>query len=204
MPTGSPRWPCVPGSGCVSSAASSPLPTSPRSCTTALTSSPPSPPRAGTKPPCSWSTASASGRPPPSPAATALIAPAPGPWKRSTTRPPWGTCTAPSPSTWAGAGATRKAPSWRWPASAPPPASATCIQTQENQQISGALGILTILGLPLGTALGALQVLGDQNPWHLLTATTGALAATAALLTTRYGRLVLTSLRGRPLTDRDN
>lgn len=78
------------------------------------------------------------------------------------------------------------------------------IQTQENQQISGALGILTILGLPLGTALGALQVLGDQNPWHLLTATTGALAATAALLTTRYGRLVLTSLRGRPLTDRDN
>ncbi|WP_069866932.1 hypothetical protein [Streptomyces malaysiensis] len=78
------------------------------------------------------------------------------------------------------------------------------IQTQENQQISGALGILTILGLPLGTALGALQVLGDQNPWHLLTATTGALAATAALLTTRYGRLVLTSLRGRPLTDRDD
>ncbi|GAA0523350.1 MULTISPECIES: hypothetical protein [Streptomyces] len=78
------------------------------------------------------------------------------------------------------------------------------IQTQENQQFSGALGILTILGLPLGTALGALQVLGDQNPWHLLTATTGALAATAALLTTRYCRLVLTSLRGRPLTDRDN
>ncbi|WKX69380.1 hypothetical protein [Streptomyces sp. XD-27] len=77
------------------------------------------------------------------------------------------------------------------------------IQTQENQQISGALGILTILGLPLGTALGILQVLGDENPWHLIAATTAALAATAALLTTRYGCLVLSSLRGRPQNDRD-
>ncbi|WP_049566717.1 hypothetical protein [Streptomyces sp. SBT349] len=71
------------------------------------------------------------------------------------------------------------------------------IQTQESQQISGALGVLTILGLPLTTALTALQVLGYQSPWQLLTATTGALAATTGLLTTPYGRLVLTSLRGR-------
>ncbi|MEU4968236.1 hypothetical protein [Streptomyces smyrnaeus] len=77
------------------------------------------------------------------------------------------------------------------------------IQTQENQQISGALGVLTILGLPLGTALGVLQVLGDEDPWHLVTATSGALAATAALLTTRYGRLVLAALRGRPPGGRD-
>ncbi|WP_405806212.1 hypothetical protein [Streptomyces sp. NBC_01187] len=77
------------------------------------------------------------------------------------------------------------------------------IQTQENQQISGALGILTILGLPLGTALGVLQVLGDENPWHLVAATSAALAATAALLTTRYGRLVLTALRGRSPSDRN-
>ncbi|MGY1434569.1 hypothetical protein [Streptomyces reniochalinae] len=77
------------------------------------------------------------------------------------------------------------------------------IQTQENQQISGALGVLTILGLPLGTALGVLQVLGDDDPWHLVTATSGALAATAVLLTTRYGRLVLAALRGRSPGDRD-
>jgi hypothetical protein len=30
------------------------------------------------------------------------------------------------------------------------------VQTQESQQISGALGVLTILGLPLGTALSIL------------------------------------------------
>ncbi|MDT0318475.1 hypothetical protein [Streptomyces millisiae] len=71
------------------------------------------------------------------------------------------------------------------------------IQTHKNQQISGALGIITILGLPLTTALTVIQVLGYQTPWHLLTATLTALAATGALLTTPYGRLVLNSLRGR-------
>ncbi|MGH3310626.1 MAG: hypothetical protein ACRDP3_08570, partial [Streptomyces sp.] len=70
------------------------------------------------------------------------------------------------------------------------------VQTQENQQISGALGVLTILGLPLGTALGILQVLGDQSPTHLLVALAASIAATGAVLTTRYGRLVLSSLRG--------
>ncbi|MCP3765176.1 hypothetical protein [Streptomyces sp. MAR25Y5] len=70
------------------------------------------------------------------------------------------------------------------------------VQTQESQQISGALGILTILGLPLGTALGILQVLGDDSLSHLLIALALSVAATAAVLTTRYGRLVLSSLRG--------
>ncbi|MFD6323779.1 hypothetical protein ACFWOL_13140 [Streptomyces sp. NPDC058442] len=70
------------------------------------------------------------------------------------------------------------------------------VQTQESQQISGALGVLTILGLPLGTALGILQVLGDDSLSHLLIALTLSVAATAAVLTTRYGRLVLSSLRG--------
>ncbi|MCM2577563.1 hypothetical protein [Streptomyces meridianus] len=77
------------------------------------------------------------------------------------------------------------------------------VQTQESQQISGALGVLTILGLPLGTALSILQVLGDESPAHLLVALGLSVAATAAALTTRYGRLVLSSLRGgsrpRPL-----
>lgn len=72
------------------------------------------------------------------------------------------------------------------------------VQTQESQQISGALGVLTILGLPLGTALGILQVLGDQSLSHLLAALGLSVAATAAALTTRYGRLVLSSLRGAP------
>jgi hypothetical protein len=71
-------------------------------------------------------------------------------------------------------------------------------QTQESQQIAGALGVLTILGPPLSTALSVLQVLGDSSGTHLLVAPAAALAATAAALTTRYGRLVLSSLRGGP------
>lgn len=73
---------------------------------------------------------------------------------------------------------------------------ARLVQTQESQQIAGALGVLTILGLPLGTALSILQVLNDSRPAHLVLALAASLAATAAALTTRYGRLVLSSLRG--------
>ncbi|WP_329180026.1 hypothetical protein [Streptomyces sp. NBC_01477] len=73
---------------------------------------------------------------------------------------------------------------------------ARLVQTQESQQIAGALGVLTVLGLPLGTALSVLQVLGDSHPWHLALALGASLAATAAALTTRYGRLVVSSLRG--------
>ncbi|MEU3253758.1 hypothetical protein [Streptomyces sp. NPDC006997] len=72
------------------------------------------------------------------------------------------------------------------------------VQARENQQIAGALGVLTVLGLPLGTALSVLQVLGDDDPWHLLLALGLACAATAAALTTPYGRLVLASLRSGP------
>ncbi|MFD5892653.1 hypothetical protein [Streptomyces sp. NPDC060366] len=70
------------------------------------------------------------------------------------------------------------------------------VQTLESQQISGALGVLTILGLPLGTALSVLQVLGDESVPHLLVALGLSVVVTAAALTTRYGRLVLASLRG--------
>ena len=70
------------------------------------------------------------------------------------------------------------------------------VQTQESQQISGALGLLTILGLPLGTALGILQVLDDKSVAHLLVSLGLSVAATGAALTTRYGRLVVSSLRG--------
>jgi hypothetical protein len=70
------------------------------------------------------------------------------------------------------------------------------VQTQESQQISGALGVLTILGLPLGTAVGILQVLGDKSLSHLLVAIVLAFVVAAVVLTTRYGRLVVSSLRG--------
>jgi hypothetical protein len=70
------------------------------------------------------------------------------------------------------------------------------VQTQESQQISGALGTLTILGLPIGTALGVLQVIGDESVTHLLIALGLSVAVTAGALATRYGRLVLSSLRG--------
>ncbi|WP_436791181.1 hypothetical protein [Yinghuangia sp. YIM S10712] len=71
------------------------------------------------------------------------------------------------------------------------------VQTRESQQISAALGVLTILGLPVGTALGVLQVLGDGSATHLLIALSLSMAATGALLTTRYGRMVVSSLRGQ-------
>lgn len=69
-------------------------------------------------------------------------------------------------------------------------------QNQESQQIAGALGVLTVLGLPVSTALAILQVLGDTSATDLVVALAASLAATAAALTTRYGRLVLSSLRG--------
>ncbi|MEU5098527.1 hypothetical protein [Streptomyces sp. NPDC020996] len=73
---------------------------------------------------------------------------------------------------------------------------ARLVQTQESQQIAGALGVLTILGLPVGTALSILQVLGAGGAVAVVVALVAALAATALVLTTRYGRLVLSSLRG--------
>ncbi|MEU9485850.1 hypothetical protein AB0D83_19680 [Streptomyces decoyicus] len=71
------------------------------------------------------------------------------------------------------------------------------VQTQDSQQIAGALGVLTILGLPLGTALSVLQVLDDHDPGHLLAALGAAALATAIAFTSRYGRLVLSALRDR-------
>ncbi|MEV0255049.1 hypothetical protein AB0H82_12400 [Streptomyces sp. NPDC050732] len=74
---------------------------------------------------------------------------------------------------------------------------ARLVQTQESQQIAGALGVLTILGLPVGTALSIVQVLDAKGATAVVVALAAALAATALALTTRYGRLVLSSLRGR-------
>ncbi|WP_128377147.1 hypothetical protein [Streptomyces cavernae] len=74
---------------------------------------------------------------------------------------------------------------------------ARLVQTQESQQIAGALGLLTILGLPLSTSLGILPLLDLKGAVPTALALTTALAVTGLALTTRYGRLVLSSLRGR-------
>ncbi|WP_448317642.1 hypothetical protein [Streptomyces sp. CO7] len=65
-----------------------------------------------------------------------------------------------------------------------------------SRQISGTLSVLTIVGLPLGTALCVLQVLVDKSPAHLFLALGAFVAATAGALATRYGRLVPAPLRG--------
>ncbi|WP_234425889.1 hypothetical protein [Streptomyces kebangsaanensis] len=74
---------------------------------------------------------------------------------------------------------------------------ARLVQTQESQQIAAALGVLTILGLPLTTALAILPLLDLKGVVPLTLSLGAALSATALALTTRYGRLVLSSLRGR-------
>ncbi|MBL7498743.1 hypothetical protein I6A81_21365 [Frankia sp. CN7] len=68
-------------------------------------------------------------------------------------------------------------------------------QTQEGTRTSAALGLLTVVGLPFGAALGVLQVLGADTIRDLLLALAGAVAGTAVLLITRLGRVLLRSLR---------
>ncbi|WP_326654832.1 MULTISPECIES: hypothetical protein [unclassified Streptomyces] len=69
------------------------------------------------------------------------------------------------------------------------------VQTQESRQIGSALGILTVLGLPLGTAFSVLDVLGVHSPQGLLVAMAGTATLSGAMLLTPYGRTVLRSLR---------
>ncbi|CAO5161681.1 conserved hypothetical protein [Frankia sp. AiPs1] len=68
-------------------------------------------------------------------------------------------------------------------------------QAQEGQYVSAALGVLTVVGLPFGAAFAVLQVLGDGSPADLAIAMAAALAGSGALLRTRFGRLLLRSLR---------
>ncbi|WP_133150695.1 hypothetical protein [Frankia canadensis] len=68
-------------------------------------------------------------------------------------------------------------------------------QAQEGQYVSAALGVLTVVGLPFGAAFAVLQVLGADSPWSLLIAMAAALAGSGALLLTRFGRLLMRSMR---------
>lgn len=69
------------------------------------------------------------------------------------------------------------------------------VQTQEGQRVGAALGIITVIGLPLGTAFGVLQALGTNSPWYLLIGLLAALAVTGGLLLTRLGRLLVRDVR---------
>ncbi|ABD10397.1 hypothetical protein ThrDRAFT_04243 [Frankia casuarinae] len=68
-------------------------------------------------------------------------------------------------------------------------------QTQEGQQVGAALGVITVVGLPFGAAFAVLQVLGVNSARDLLIGVLAALAGSGALLLTRFGRLLLRSLR---------
>jgi len=73
---------------------------------------------------------------------------------------------------------------------------ARVVQTQDDQQVSAALGIITVLGLPVGLALSILQTIGSTGTAALLIALAASLAATVALLLgTRFGRLLARALR---------
>jgi hypothetical protein len=69
------------------------------------------------------------------------------------------------------------------------------VQTQEGQQVSAALGVLTVVGLPFGAAFATLQVLGVNSPVALAVAMAAALLGSGVLLLTRLGRLLMRSLR---------
>ncbi|MBE3202546.1 MULTISPECIES: hypothetical protein [Parafrankia] len=68
-------------------------------------------------------------------------------------------------------------------------------QTQESQRVNAALGIITVIGLPFGTALAVLQVLGTDSPRGLLLGMLAAFASSGMLLLTGFGRLLLRTLR---------
>jgi hypothetical protein len=66
---------------------------------------------------------------------------------------------------------------------------ARVVQTQEDQQVT--VGIITVLGLPVGLALSTLQALGATGTVALLIALAASLAASITLLTgTRFGHLL--------------
>ncbi len=69
------------------------------------------------------------------------------------------------------------------------------VQAQEGQYVSAALGVLTVVGLPFGAAFGILQVLGQNSAAALAIAMAAAFVGSGGLLLTRFGRLLIRSLR---------
>ncbi len=69
------------------------------------------------------------------------------------------------------------------------------VQTRDSRQSTAALGALTVVGLPLGTALSVLQVLDIRGLVALLVGALSALAAAAVLLVTPFGRVICRTFR---------
>lgn len=67
--------------------------------------------------------------------------------------------------------------------------------TRDSRQSTAALGALTVIGLPLGTALSVLQVLDFRGFVALLVGALSALAAAAVLLMTPFGRVICRTFR---------
>lgn len=65
------------------------------------------------------------------------------------------------------------------------------VQNQESQRVNAALGIITVIGLPFGTAFAVLQTLGVDSARGLVIGTLAALAGTGSLLLTSFGRLLI-------------
>ncbi|MGH7927029.1 MAG: hypothetical protein ACREQV_04470 [Candidatus Binatia bacterium] len=70
------------------------------------------------------------------------------------------------------------------------------VQTRDSRQSTAALGVLTVVGLPLGTALSVLQVLDIRGLVALLVGVLTALAAAVMMLTTPFGRAICRTFRG--------
>ncbi|WP_239376836.1 hypothetical protein [Frankia sp. Cj5] len=69
------------------------------------------------------------------------------------------------------------------------------VQTQEGQRVAAALGLLTVVGLPFGTAFGVLQIIGTNSLFYLMMGLLAASVTTVLLLLTRLGRLLIRELR---------
>lgn len=70
------------------------------------------------------------------------------------------------------------------------------VQTRDSRQSTAALGVLTVVGLPLGTALSVLQILDIRGLVAILIGVLIALAAATVMLITPFGRVILRTFRG--------
>lgn len=69
------------------------------------------------------------------------------------------------------------------------------VQARESQRTSAALGVLTIVGLPIGAALEVLQALNASSLRDLAVGLAAAFSLTGIILTTRVGRLLIRQIR---------
>lgn len=71
------------------------------------------------------------------------------------------------------------------------------VQTRDSGQSTASLGALTVVRLPLGTALSVLQILDIRGLVALLVGVLSALAAAAVMLVIPFGRAICRTFRAR-------